>query len=163
MGFEVLIGSTVIHKKTSEIRKTTLCDSLWKTFMNLFQTKHATKIIWTLYRLYGFNFLPPQSKCFWAKPFKIKSIMLLIFFCFKPFHESVTKLTNAENTFWRNPKSKTKDELLSIVVLNCNKAYYEKINWQTQKCPVNPRKAWQTYQNTNSKITMISLNIVSSL
>ncbi|WPO80340.1 CHAT domain-containing protein [Flavobacterium sp. KACC 22761] len=63
-----------------------------------------------------------------------------------PSAEALQNLKTAENDFWTNPKPKTKDELLAIVVLNCNKAYYENQFGQTQNAISSYEKAWQIYQ-----------------
>ncbi|PUU67927.1 hypothetical protein DBB36_21515, partial [Flavobacterium sp. WLB] len=49
-----------------------------------------------------------------------------------PSAKALQNLNASETDFWRNPKPKTKDEFLAIVVLNCNKAYYENQFGQTQ-------------------------------
>ncbi|MDR6760868.1 CHAT domain-containing protein [Flavobacterium sp. 2755] len=63
-----------------------------------------------------------------------------------PSAKALQNLNAAEADFWRNPKTKTKDELLAIVVLNCNKAYYENQFGQTQNAISSYEKAWQIYQ-----------------
>ncbi|MTH15208.1 CHAT domain-containing protein [Flavobacterium sp. LC2016-01] len=63
-----------------------------------------------------------------------------------PSAKAIQNLENTESDFWRNPKPKTKDELLAIVVLNCNKAYYENLFGQTQNSISSYEKAWQLYQ-----------------
>ncbi|MRX66401.1 CHAT domain-containing protein [Flavobacterium resistens] len=63
-----------------------------------------------------------------------------------PSAKALQNLTDTETDFWKNPKPKTKDELLAIVVLNCNKAYYENQFGQTQKAISSYEKAWQIYQ-----------------
>ncbi|MEZ0130291.1 hypothetical protein AB9T88_11205, partial [Flavobacterium sp. LBUM151] len=60
--------------------------------------------------------------------------------------KALQNLTDIETEFWKNPKPKTKDELLAIVVLNCNKAYYENQFGQTEKAISSYEKAWQIYQ-----------------
>ncbi|OXB05659.1 CHAT domain-containing protein [Flavobacterium pectinovorum] len=67
-------------------------------------------------------------------------------FVANPSAKALQNLTNTETEFWRNPKPKTKDELLAIVVLNCNKAYYENQFGQTEKAISSYEKAWQIYQ-----------------
>jgi CHAT domain-containing protein len=67
-------------------------------------------------------------------------------FVAKPSAEALQNLTNTETVFWENPKQKTKDELLAIVVLNCNKGYYENQFGQTEKAISSYEKAWQIYQ-----------------
>ncbi|TPG44393.1 CHAT domain-containing protein [Flavobacterium pectinovorum] len=67
-------------------------------------------------------------------------------FVSNPSAKAIENLSNIESDFWRNSKSKTKDELLAIVVLNCNKAYYENQFGQTEKAIASYEKAWQIYQ-----------------
>ncbi|WP_264535899.1 CHAT domain-containing protein [Flavobacterium sp. N1736] len=67
-------------------------------------------------------------------------------FVANPSAKALQNLTNTETAFWKNAKPKTKDELLAIVVLNCNKAYYENQFGQTQKAISSYEKAWQIYQ-----------------
>lgn len=63
-----------------------------------------------------------------------------------PSAKAIENLNLVEADFWKNPKPKTKDELLAIVVLNCNKAYYENQFGQTEKAILSYEKAWQIYQ-----------------
>jgi tetratricopeptide (TPR) repeat protein len=67
-------------------------------------------------------------------------------FVANPSAKALQNLTNTEADFWKNSKPKTKDELLAIVVLNCNKAYYENQFGQTEKAISSYEKAWQIYQ-----------------
>jgi CHAT domain-containing protein len=64
-----------------------------------------------------------------------------------PSAKALQNLTKTEADFWKNNGPKTKDELLAIVVLNCNKAYYENQFGQTEKAISTYEKAWQIYQN----------------
>lgn len=63
-----------------------------------------------------------------------------------PSPKALQDLTNTESVFWKNPKPKTKGELLAIVVLNCNKAYYENQFGKAEKAIASYEKAWQIYQ-----------------
>ncbi len=63
-----------------------------------------------------------------------------------PSAKAIQDLSNAEADFWKSQKPKTKDELLAIVVLNCNKAYYENLFGQSQNAVSSYEKAWQIYQ-----------------
>ena len=63
-----------------------------------------------------------------------------------PSAKALQNLSKTETEFWKNAKPKTKDELLAIVVLNCNKAYYENQFGQTEKAISSYEKAWQIYQ-----------------
>ncbi|KUJ63151.1 hypothetical protein AR687_03060 [Flavobacteriaceae bacterium CRH] len=67
-------------------------------------------------------------------------------FVANPSAKALQNLRNTEAAFWKNPKPKTNDELLAIVVLNCNKAYYENQFGQTQNAIASYEKAWQIYQ-----------------
>lgn len=64
-----------------------------------------------------------------------------------PSSKALQNLTKTEADFWRNAAPKTKDEFLAIVILNCNKAYYENQFGQTEKAIASYEKAWQIYQN----------------
>lgn len=68
-----------------------------------------------------------------------------------PSAKTLQNLTNTETTFWKNQNPKTKDELLAIVVLNCNKAYYENQFGQTEKAITSYEKAWQIYEKNKLK------------
>ena len=103
-----------------------------------------------LYRLYGLIFFLLNLNVF-GQNHEDKIYNAIDIFVSNPSAKALQNLTNAENTFWRNPKSKTKDELLSIVVLNCNKAYYENQFGQTQNALLTYEKAWQTYQKYKLK------------
>lgn len=67
-------------------------------------------------------------------------------FVANPSAKAISDLNQIEADFWKNPKPKTKDELLAIVVLNCNKAYYENQFGQTGKAILSYEKAWRIYQ-----------------
>lgn len=68
-----------------------------------------------------------------------------------PSVTSLQNLTNTETEFWKNPKPKTKDALLAIVVLNCNKAYYENQFGQLEKAVKSYEKAWLLYEKHKFK------------
>lgn len=72
-------------------------------------------------------------------------------FVAQPSAENLKSLNITENNFWKNPKTKTKDELLAIVILNCNKAYYENQFNQLQSAISSYEKAWKTYQKYKLK------------
>ena len=72
-------------------------------------------------------------------------------FAAHPSAKALQNLSNAEAGFWRNPKPKTKDELLAVVVLNCNKAYYENQFGQTLNAVKSYEKAWSIYQKNKFK------------
>lgn len=63
-----------------------------------------------------------------------------------PSAKAIENLNQIEAAFWKNSKPKTKEELLAIVVLNCNKAYYGNQFGQTEKAIASYEKAWQIYQ-----------------
>ena len=67
-------------------------------------------------------------------------------FVANPSAKAIKNLNQIEADFWKNSKPKTKDELLAIVVLNCNKAYYENQFGQTEKAIASYEKTWQIYQ-----------------
>lgn len=59
-----------------------------------------------------------------------------------PTTENLTKLESEEKLFF--PKSKP--EKLAFVILNCNKAFYQKQFGQTQKAILSYENAWQLYE-----------------
>lgn len=67
-------------------------------------------------------------------------------FVAQPSVKALQKLSETETAFWKSSKPKSKDELLAIVVLNCNKAYYENQFGQSQNAIKSYEKAWQIYQ-----------------
>jgi CHAT domain-containing protein len=67
-------------------------------------------------------------------------------FVANPSAKAIENLSTIETDFWKSSRPKTKDELLAIVVLNCNKAYYENQFGQTGKAISSYEKAWQIYQ-----------------
>lgn len=67
-------------------------------------------------------------------------------FVANPSAKAIENLNQIEAAFWKNSKPKTKEELLAIVVLNCNKAYYENQFGQTQNAIASYEKATQIYQ-----------------
>ena len=63
-----------------------------------------------------------------------------------PSIQNLKILESAEQNFWKNPKPKTKNELLAIVVLNCNKGYFENQFGKLNKAISSYEKARQIYQ-----------------
>ncbi len=98
-----------------------------------------------LHRLYSFIFFFLSLTIFGQNQ-EDKIYNAVDVFVAHPSAKALQNIENIENDFWRNPKPKTKDELLAIVVLNCNKAYYENQFGQTQKAISSYEKAWQIYQ-----------------
>jgi CHAT domain-containing protein len=98
-----------------------------------------------LYRLYGLIFLFINLNVFGQNQ-EDKIYHAIDVFTAHPSAKAIQDLSNAEADFWKNPKPKTKDELLALVVLNCNKAYYENLFGQTQNAISSYEKAWQIYQ-----------------
>ena len=68
-----------------------------------------------------------------------------------PSAKALQKLSETETAFWKNPQPKSKDELLAIVVLNCNNAYYENQFGQSENAIKSYEKAWQIYQKYKFK------------
>ncbi len=68
-----------------------------------------------------------------------------------PSAKALQNLRNLESDFWKSAKPKTKDELLAIVILNCNKAYYENQFGQTLEAVKSYEKAWMIYQKNKLK------------
>ncbi|BDU24370.1 CHAT domain-containing protein [Flavobacterium sp. GSB-24] len=98
-----------------------------------------------LYRLYGFIFLFLSLNVFGQNQAE-KIYNAIDGFTAHPSAEALQNLRNIESDFWKSAKPKTKDELLAIVILNCNKAYYENQFGQTQNAISSYEKAWQIYQ-----------------
>ena len=72
-------------------------------------------------------------------------------FTVNPSTENLQNLTKSEKYFWKNPKPKTKNELLALVVLNCNIAFYQNQFGQTNQAISSYEKAWQLYQKNKLK------------
>ncbi|WP_418264211.1 CHAT domain-containing protein [Flavobacterium faecale] len=67
-------------------------------------------------------------------------------FASQPTENGLKKLTQIDRDFWHTKKAKSQDELLAIVILNCNKGYYEMQMGQNQNAISSYEKAWNTYQ-----------------
>ena len=67
-------------------------------------------------------------------------------FVANPTAENLKTLNSTENAFWKTPTPKTKNELLAIVILNCNKAYYENQFNLIQQSVSSYEKAWKIHQ-----------------
>ncbi len=103
-----------------------------------------------LYRLYGFIFLLLSLNLFGQN--QTENIYNAIDrFTANPSAEALQNLENTENDFWKSAKPKTKEELLAIVILNCNKAYYENQFGQTLDAVKSYEKAWMLYQKNKLK------------
>ncbi|MEO8533965.1 MAG: CHAT domain-containing protein [Flavobacterium sp.] len=68
-----------------------------------------------------------------------------------PNTESLDNLAAVEMDFWKSQRPKSKGELLAIVVLNCNKAYYENQFGESEKAIKSYEKAWLFYQKNKLK------------
>lgn len=137
---------SLFHRDTQRMHRDTLrffilCVSLRKIFANLC----GIKFNMNLYHLYGLIFLFINLNVFGQNQ-EDKIYNAVDSFTAHPSAKALQNLTNTEADFWRNPKPKTKDEFLAIVVLNCNKAYYENQFGQTQNAISSYEKAWQIYQ-----------------
>jgi CHAT domain-containing protein len=87
-------------------------------------------------------------------------------FVANPSSETLQKLDATEKNFWKNSKPKSKNELLAIVVLKCNKAYYENQFGKANKAISSYEKAWQIYQKntlSNYDITEYCLKPLGNL
>ena len=83
-----------------------------------------------------------------------------------PTAEGLQNLDKTESDFWKNQKPKTKNELLAIVVLNCNKAFYENLFGKTNQAISSYEKAGQIYQKnklSNYDITEYCLKPLGNL
>ena len=103
-----------------------------------------------LYRLYGLIFFLLTINGF-SQSQEEKIYNAIDSFTAKPSAEALQNLRNAESVFWKSAKPKTKDELLAIVVLNCNKAYFENQFGQTLDAVKSYEKAWVIYQKNKLK------------
>ncbi|PXY45153.1 CHAT domain-containing protein [Flavobacterium hydrophilum] len=103
-----------------------------------------------LYRLYVLIFFCLSINVFGQNP-EDKIYNVIDIFVANPSAKALQNLTNTETAFWKNPKPKTKDELLAIVVLKCNKGYYQNQFGQTQNAISSYEKAWQIYQKYKLK------------
>ena len=72
-------------------------------------------------------------------------------FIANPKQENLINLTLAEQDFYKNKSPKTADQFLAIVILNCNKAFYENQCGLTQKAISSYEKAWKIYQKNKLK------------
>ena len=87
-------------------------------------------------------------------------------FVANPSIQNLKIVESAEKNFWKNPKLKTKNELLAIVVLNCNKAFYENSFGKTNQAISSYEKAWQIFQKhrlSNYDITEYCLKPLGNL
>ena len=66
-------------------------------------------------------------------------------FVANPKLEKIKLLDKIEADFYSNKSIKTSDDLLAIVILNCNKAYYLNQFGQIEKAIATYEKAWQLF------------------
>ena len=113
-------------------------------------------LLFTTLNVFGQNSLTPEDKIYNA----------VDAYSANPTFEGLQNLTKADKDFWKNNKPKTKNELLAIVVLNCNKAYYENKFGKTNQAISSYEKAWQIYQKnklSNYDITEYCLKPLGNL
>lgn len=67
------------------------------------------------------------------------------YFMANPSLEGIKNLNTVETLFWKSQDEKTKEALLSIVVLNCNKGFFENEFGKTSYAIASYEKAWKTY------------------
>ena len=103
-----------------------------------------------LHHLYGFIFLFLCLNVF-GQSQEDKIYDAVDSFTANPSSEALQNLKNIESDFWKSAKTKTKDELLAIVILNCNKAYYENQFGQNLDAVKSYEKAWMIYQKNKLK------------
>ncbi|MFV5697257.1 CHAT domain-containing protein [Flavobacterium sp. ZT3R17] len=72
-------------------------------------------------------------------------------FVANPSAENLQNLTKNEKEFYKSPNPKSKNELLALVVLNCNIAFYQNQFGQTNQAISSYEKAWQLYQKNKLK------------
>ena len=97
------------------------------------------KKILFLFCFLGLNLLSAQEKT------ADKIYESLDKFTENPTAESLKKLESDANQFTKKT-NKSKDELLALVILNCNKAYYENKFGTTLKAISTYENAWKSYQ-----------------
>ena len=100
--------------------KKTVFAVLFLSFLNTFGQKTAT----------------PEDRIYEAVDLLVAS----------PSVENIEKAKKAELYFWKQKVVKTKSELLSIVILNCNKGYYENQFGKTNQAIKSYEKAWLLFQ-----------------
>ena len=113
-------------------------------------------LLFTTLTVFGQGSLAPEDKIYNA----------VDVFVANPSLENLQKLDATEKNFWKNHKPKTKNELLAIVVLNCNKAYYENQLGKTNSSVSSYEKGWQIYQKnklSNYDITEYCLKPLGNL
>ncbi|MBC7847048.1 MAG: CHAT domain-containing protein [Flavobacterium sp.] len=113
-------------------------------------------LLFTTLTVFGQNPLTPEDKIYNA----------VDVYSANPTVEGLQNLTKADSDFWKNSKPKTKNELLAIVVLNCNKGYYENKFGKTNQAISSYEKAWQSYQKyklSNYDITEYCLKPLGNL
>ncbi|WP_343589556.1 CHAT domain-containing tetratricopeptide repeat protein [Flavobacterium sp.] len=103
-----------------------------------------------LHRLYGFILLFLSLNVFGQNQ-EDKIYNAVDSFTANPSAEALQNLRKIETDFWKSAKTKTKEELLAIVILNCNKAYYENQFGQTLDAIKSYEKAWMIYQKNKLK------------
>lgn len=67
------------------------------------------------------------------------------YFMANPSLEGIKNLNTVETLFWKSQDKKTKEALLSIVVLNCNKGFFENEFGKTSYAINSYEKAWKTF------------------
>ncbi|MBP4141346.1 CHAT domain-containing protein [Flavobacterium sp. P4023] len=72
-------------------------------------------------------------------------------FVTNPTEENLNELALFSQTIFPKLDLKNKDELLSFVILNCNKGYYENQFGKINKAISSYEKAWRMYQTNNLK------------
>ncbi|WP_264565759.1 CHAT domain-containing protein [Flavobacterium sp. N3904] len=75
-----------------------------------------------------------------------KTYEAIDYFIANPSLSGLENLNAIETKIWKNQDQKSKNELLSIVVLNCNKAYFENKFGKANQAITSYEKAWKIYQ-----------------
>ncbi|WP_166926430.1 CHAT domain-containing protein [Flavobacterium poyangense] len=107
----------------------------------------------SLHHLYGLIILLLNLTILAQKPItqEDKIYTAVDVFVQNPNPEGLENLASVEAAFWKDSRPKTNNELLAIVVLNCNKAYYENQFGQSEKAIKSYEKAWLLYQKHSFK------------
>jgi CHAT domain-containing protein len=116
---------------------------------------HIVKIIYAVFLLTSQTFFGQSTPSLENEIYNAVDV-----FVANPSIQNLKILDATEHNFWKNPKPKTKNELLALVVLNCNKAYYENQFGKLNQAVSSYEKARQIYQKNNPDTSGQNYDIV---